>query len=98
MTRLGWSRAGQNKGSRMSSYTNAAPRVKYDAAGERELMIHSLRLAVAKSRLVTNSLETVGVSLRHKAIDVEGAMAWLRDEGLLDWLEFAPPQKVDGAA
>jgi hypothetical protein len=97
MARRGWSRAGQNKGSSrpMCSYTNAAPRVKHDAAGERELMIHSLRLAVAKSRLITNSLETVGVSLRHKAISVEDAMA---EEGLLSWLEFAPPQKVDGAA
>jgi hypothetical protein len=102
MTRRGWSRAGENKGSSrpMSSYTNASPRVKgnADTAGERELMIHSLRLAVAKSRLITNSLETVGVSLRHKAISVEDAMKWLAEEGLLSWLEFAPPQKVDGAA
>ena len=61
-----------------------------NAAGERELLIHSLRLAVARSRLVTNVLETVGVSLRHRAIDCEAAMKWLAEEGLLDWLELGP--------
>jgi hypothetical protein len=61
-----------------------------NTAGERELLIHSLRLAVARSRLVTNVLETVGVSLRHRAIDCDAAMRWLAEEGLLDWLELGP--------
>lgn len=60
------------------------------AAGERELLINTLRLAAARSRLVTNLLETVGVSLRHRAIDNEAAMKWLAEEGLLDWLELGP--------
>ena len=64
-----------------------------NAAGERELLIHSLRLAVARARLVVNSLETIGVSLRHKAIDVEGAMEWLSEEGLLNWLELGPSKQ-----
>jgi hypothetical protein len=55
-----------------------------NTAGERELLIHSLRLAVARSRLVTNALETIGVSLRHRAIDNDAAMKWLHEEGLLD--------------
>ena len=50
----------------------------------------SLRLAVARSQLITNVLETVGVSLRHRAIDCEAAMTWLKEEGLLDWLELGP--------
>jgi hypothetical protein len=61
-----------------------------NTAGERELLIHSLRLAVARSRLVTNVLETVGASLRHRAIDCEAAMVWLKEENLLDWLELGP--------
>jgi hypothetical protein len=69
-----------------------------NTAGERELLIHSLRLAVARARLVVNALETVGVSLRHKATDVDGAMEWLADEGLLDWLELGPPSKAVGAS
>ena len=71
---------------------NALPQrsAPVNAAGERELLIHSLRLAVARSRLITNVLETVGVSLRHRAIDCEAAMTWLKEEGLLDWLELGP--------
>jgi hypothetical protein len=71
---------------------NALPKhsAPVDTAGERELLIHSLRLAVARSRLVTNVLETVGISLRHQAIDCDVAMVWLSEEGLLDWLELGP--------
>jgi hypothetical protein len=61
-----------------------------NTAGERELLIHSLRLTTARARLVVNSLETIGVSLRHRAVDTAGAMKWLADEGLTDWLELGP--------
>jgi hypothetical protein len=60
-------------------------------AGERELLIHALRTAVARSRLVTNALETIGVSLRHNAVSTDQAMAWLDDEQLLDLVHFGPP-------
>jgi hypothetical protein len=69
-----------------------------NTAGERELLIHSLRLAVARARLVVNALETVGVSLRHKAVDVDGAMQWLPEEQLLDWIELGPPSQLVGAS
>jgi hypothetical protein len=59
-----------------------------NAAGEREILIHSLRLAVARSRLATNVLECIGVSLRHKTITTDVAMEWLRDEGLLSHIEI----------
>jgi hypothetical protein len=59
-----------------------------NAAGEREILIHSLRLAVARARLAVNLLETVGVSLRHKMVTVDQAMEWLRDEGMLAHIEI----------
>ena len=80
----------------MSSVQNASAPVNLESAGEREMMIHSLRLAVARSRLITNSLETIGVALRHKATDCAGAMQWLSDEGLLDHLEF--PRTIKSGA
>ncbi len=54
------------------------------------MMLTSLRAAAARQRLITNLLDTVGVSLREKRIDIAGAMAWLKDEGLLDLLPFGP--------
>jgi hypothetical protein len=66
---------------------------KLDSAGERELLINALRMATARSRLITNTLETIGVSLRHKQVDCEGAMQWLKDEGLLDLIDFGPPSQ-----
>ena len=59
-------------------------------AGERELLIHALRTATARSRLVTNALETIGVSLRHNAVTADQAMAWLQQEKLLDHVDFGP--------
>jgi hypothetical protein len=58
-----------------------APQVKAeirpDTSGERELMLTSIRAAAARQRLITNLLDTVGVTLREKRIDIAGAMAWL---------------------
>jgi hypothetical protein len=61
-----------------------------DSAGERELLIHAGRTATARSRLVTNVLETVGVLLRHRAVTTEDAMKWLHEEGVLDHVQFGP--------
>jgi hypothetical protein len=60
-------------------------------AAEREYLIHALRTAAARSRLVTNVLETVGVSLRHKAVTTDEAMKWLHDEHVLDYVQIGPP-------
>jgi hypothetical protein len=60
-------------------------------AAEREYLLHALRTAATRSRLTTNVLDTIGVSLRHKAIDVDGAMKWLAEEGLLDCIQLGPP-------
>lgn len=61
-----------------------------NTAGEREYFIHALRTATARARLVVNILETVGVSLRHKAITTDDAMKWLHDEGVLDYVQLGP--------
>lgn len=62
-----------------------------NSAAEREYLIHALRTAAARSRLVTNLLDTIGVSLRHKSVSTDEAMKWLRDEGLLDYVHVGPP-------
>jgi hypothetical protein len=69
-----------------------------DEAGERELLIHSLRTAVARSRLVTNTLETIGVSLRHKQVSTAEAMNWLHDEGLLNEVQIPLPRAPEAKA
>jgi hypothetical protein len=61
-----------------------------DTPGSRDLILSSLRVAATRSRLVTNILDSVGVALRQKQIDCAGALAWLKDEGLLDHLPFGP--------
>jgi hypothetical protein len=65
-------------------------------APEREYLLHALRTAAARARLVTNVLDTVGVSLRHKAIATDEAMRWLADEDVLVHVHFGPPAKTDG--
>jgi hypothetical protein len=52
----------------MNSLALSSAPGKHNPAGERELLIHALRTAVARYRLVTNALETIGVSLRHNAV------------------------------
>jgi hypothetical protein len=62
--------------------------VREDTSGERDLILSSLRVAATRSRRVTNIFDSVGVALRQKQIDCAGALAWLKDEGLLDHLPF----------
>jgi hypothetical protein len=77
--------------------TPSISRKPIDEAGERELLIHSLRTAVARSRLVTNTLETIGVSLRHKQVSTAEAMNWLHDEGLLNEVQIPLPRAPEAA-
>ncbi len=64
-----------------------------DTSGERDLLLSSLRVAAARSRLITNLFDNVGAALRQKQVDCAGALAWLKDEGLLDHLPFGPRAK-----
>ena len=61
-----------------------------DTPGERDLMLTALRVATTRTRLQTNVFDCVGVALRQKQVDCAGAMAWLKEEGLLDHLPFGP--------
>ena len=74
----------------MNSLARSSAPGKTNPAGERELLIHALRTAVARSRLVTNALETIGVSLRHNVVSTDEAMSWLYEERLLDLVHFGP--------
>jgi hypothetical protein len=64
-----------------------------DTSGERDLLLSSLRVAATRSRLITNLFDSVGVALRQKQITCEGALAWIREEGLLHLLPFGQEAK-----
>jgi hypothetical protein len=57
-----------------------------------------LRAATARSKLISNQLDTIGVALRQKAVTVEEALQWAIDEGIIDLLQFGPPSKSGGKA
>jgi hypothetical protein len=84
----------QNKGNqtKMSVHENSTPsKLVKSNAGERELLLSALRVATARSKLATNVFDSIGVSLRQQKIDCDQALAWLRDEGLLDHVDLGPP-------
>ena len=64
----------------MTNLTTPAPAVKRelreDTSGERDLILSSLRVAATRSRLITNTLDIIGVALRQKQIDCAGALEW----------------------
>jgi hypothetical protein len=85
--------AGQSRNESMSHIQQPSPQgkaIQADTSGERDLILSSLRVAATRSRLQTNLFDSVGIALRQKQIDCAGALAWLRDEGLLDCLPFGP--------
>jgi hypothetical protein len=61
-----------------------------DASSERELLLSALRVAALRSRVATNTFDTVGIALKGGAVDCAGALAWLKEEGLLDAVPFGP--------
>jgi len=78
----------------MSQISQPLPQDKsHDTSGERDLVLSALRVAATRSRLITNIFDSVGVALRQKQIDCAGALAWLREEGLLDHLPFGAEVK-----
>jgi hypothetical protein len=72
----------------VTDITTDAPPRKPDPHGERELLINLLRTASSRTRLQTNVLDTISVGLRHRQISTEAAMAWLREEGLLNHIQL----------
>jgi len=65
--------------------------------GDREYLMQVIRAATARSKLISNQLDTIGVALRQKAVSVEDALQWAVDEGIADLLQFGPPSKAGGA-
>ena len=85
----------------MSSLPNPASQGKPrmgETNGDREYLMQVLRAATARAKLISNTLESIGVALRQKAISVEDAMRWAKDEEILDLLQFGPPSKTGGGA
>lgn len=63
-----------------------------DTAGERDLVLNALRVASTEARLVANQIETIGASLRQKAISCNDALIWARQEGVLHLIKFGPTE------
>ena len=84
----------------MSSLQNPASQGKPklgETNGDREYLMQVLRAATARSKLISNTLDTIGIALRQRAVSVEDAMRWARDEGIHDLLQFGPPSKAGDA-
>jgi hypothetical protein len=85
----------------MTSLPNPASQGKPklgETNGDREYLMQVLRAATARAKLISNTLDTIGIALRQKAVSVEDAMLWARDEDILDLLQFGPPSKAVGAS
>jgi hypothetical protein len=67
-----------------------------ESNGDREYLMQVLRAATARSKLISNTLDSIGVALRQKAISVEDALQWATDEGIIELLQFGPPSKAGG--
>lgn len=63
-----------------------------DTAGERDLVLNALRVASTEARLIANQIETIGASLRQKAISCNDALIWAREEGVLHLIKFGPAE------
>jgi hypothetical protein len=61
-----------------------------DTPGERDLMLSALRVASARARLIANQIDTIGASLRQKAITCKDALAWAQQEEIEGWIQFGP--------
>jgi hypothetical protein len=68
-----------------------------ESNGDREYLMQVLRAATARAKLISNTLDTVGIALRQRAVSVEDALQWCIDEQILDLLQFGPPSKAGGA-
>jgi hypothetical protein len=67
--------------------------VSGDTPGERDLMLSALRVASARARLIANQIDTIGASLRQKAITCKDALEWARQEEVDSWIVFGPEAK-----
>jgi hypothetical protein len=70
----------------VTAYNERPASVNRTDAGLREIefLTKALNTAISRSRLTTNSLETIATALRHKQATPPEIRQWLRDEGLED--------------
>ena len=47
-----------------------------ETTGDRDLLLAALRVASARSKLITVELDSIGISLRHKAVNCEQALTY----------------------
>ena len=66
--------------------------------GQREFLLNALRAASARARLLANTFDTIGTSLRHRMVTCDEAVAWLTEEGLLAEIEYRPGMSSMGKA
>jgi hypothetical protein len=55
-----------------------------------DLLVSLLRAATLRSKLTQVEFESVGLSLKHGLISLEGAVAWLTDLGLFESVCYRP--------
>jgi hypothetical protein len=83
----------------MNYITSASTGVKPfgDSPGERDLVLGALRVASAEARLVANTIDTIGASLRQKAVTCEDALRWAAEENLLGLIKFGPKEPISNS-
>ena len=77
----------------MTSLPNPASQVKPklgESNGDREILLQVLRVATTRSKLISNTLDGIGLALRQRAVTVADALQWAADEGIIDLLQFGP--------
>jgi hypothetical protein len=74
----------------MSLTESAGQGKRLDPAAEREILIHALRTAVSRTKLITTTLEAISVQLRHRQVSTEQAKQWIEDESLSQYLQLGP--------
>jgi DNA repair protein RadD len=74
----------------VSTPSSAVKPVLGDTPSERDLMLSALRVASAQARLVANQIDTIGASLRQKAICCKDALEWAQQEGISHWIKIRP--------
>ena len=55
-----------------------------------------LRAATARAKLISNTIDTIGMALRQRAVSVEDALRWATDEGIIEPLQFGPTTSKTG--
>jgi hypothetical protein len=50
--------------------------------GDNDFLLKLLRVSLIRSRLLANTINSVGIALKRGIIDCDSALAWLEEEGV----------------